>query len=104
MNPNAIHPATTDDEFATLYGVTTTEAYQEVPVYLCEYADAISYGNVYTVLRFGLLLIENGVRYMLWGALITSRDPPSLQILRNDSDNGEHSLLIAGGSDRVLYS
>lgn len=38
------------------------------------------------------------------GALITSRDPPNLQVLRDPSADVEHSLLITGRRDRTLYS
>lgn len=42
-------------------------------------------------------------RSTLHGALITYRDPPNLQVLRDQTDNIEHSLLVTGSMARELY-
>lgn len=38
------------------------------------------------------------------GVLITSRDPPRLQVLRDSPTDIEHSLLLTGKTERTLYS
>ncbi|KAM0342620.1 hypothetical protein ACHAPU_009349 [Fusarium lateritium] len=38
------------------------------------------------------------------GVLITSRDPPSLQVIRDPSEDITNCLLLTGETDRVLYS
>lgn len=38
------------------------------------------------------------------GVLITSRDPPKLQVLRDSPPDIEHSLLLTGKTERTLYS
>jgi hypothetical protein len=37
------------------------------------------------------------------GVLVTSRDPPSLQVIRDPSEDITKSLLLTGERDRILH-
>lgn len=102
-NVNAISPEATTAEFGTSYGLTTDEP-EDIPFYLRATTDKYPYGNVHMALRFGPLVIENGVSHTHGGALITSRDPPSLQVLRDgEPQDIEYSLLLLTGSSSSPY-
>ncbi|KAK0616944.1 hypothetical protein B0T14DRAFT_605114 [Immersiella caudata] len=104
-NPNGEDPGprNTATEFGNSYGATTKNT-EDVPFYLSDIVDEYPYGNVHMALRVGALVIENGVSNTHGGVLITSRDPPNLQVLRDPSGDIQHSLLLTGRTDRNLYS
>ncbi|KAM7183569.1 hypothetical protein V8F20_012570 [Naviculisporaceae sp. PSN 640] len=90
-------------EYGSFYGITT-KGTEDIPFYLSSVVDEYPYGNVHMALRVGPLIIENGVSNTHGGVLITSRDPPSLQVLRDPAVNIQNSLLLTGRTDRTLYS
>ncbi|KAF4999579.1 hypothetical protein FGRMN_2327 [Fusarium graminum] len=90
-------------EYGYSYGFST-EAPEDIPSYLRSTIEKYPYGNVHMALRFGPLIIENGVANTMGGVLITSRDPPSLQVIRDPSEDITECLLLTGETDRVLYS
>ncbi|KAK4171642.1 hypothetical protein QBC36DRAFT_305127 [Triangularia setosa] len=90
-------------EFGSSFG-TTTKGTEDIPFYLNDIVNDYPYGNVHMALRIGPLVIENGVSKTHGGVLITSRDPPNLQALRDPSEDIQHSLLVTGQADRSLYS
>lgn len=59
-NPNAVELKATLGEFGSSYG-STTSGHEDIPFYLRSTADNIPWGNVHMALRFGPLVIENGV-------------------------------------------
>ncbi|KAF5021924.1 hypothetical protein F66182_6027 [Fusarium sp. NRRL 66182] len=90
-------------EYGYSYGFST-ESPEDIPIYLRSTTDKYPYGNVHMALRIGPLIIENGVANTMGGVLITSRDPPSLQVLRDPPDNITNCLLLTGETDRILHS
>jgi len=68
-----------------------------------KFTNKYPFGNVHMALRVGPLIIENGVEHVR-GALITSRDPPILQVLRDAAGDIEYSLALSGETQRTLYS
>ncbi|KAH7238087.1 hypothetical protein BKA59DRAFT_557632 [Fusarium tricinctum] len=90
-------------EYGYSYGFST-EAPEDIPPYLRSTIEKYPYGNVHMALRFGPLIIENGVANTMGGVLITNRDPPSLQIMRDPPEDITNCLLLTGGTDRMLYS
>ncbi|KAK4206667.1 hypothetical protein QBC37DRAFT_434622 [Rhypophila decipiens] len=93
----------TTTESGASFGATTNGT-ESIPFYLRSVVDDYPYGNVHMALRVGPLVIENGVSNTHGGVLITNRDPPSLQVLRDPADSIQHSLLLTGRTDRSLYS
>ncbi|OAQ95578.1 hypothetical protein VFPFJ_01688 [Purpureocillium lilacinum] len=89
-------------EFGSSYGVTTNTP-EDVPFYVRSIAERYPYGNVHMGLRFGPLIIENGVENTYGGVLITTRSPPQLQVLRDPASEEDYSLLITGRAERKLY-
>ncbi|KAF9774489.1 hypothetical protein IL306_007493 [Fusarium sp. DS 682] len=89
-------------EYGYSYGFSTGEP-EDVPMYLRSTIEKYPYGNVHMALRFGPLIIENGVANTKGGVLITSRDPPSLQVIRDPPEGITNSLLLTGETDRTLY-
>ncbi|UNI16984.1 hypothetical protein JDV02_003366 [Purpureocillium takamizusanense] len=89
-------------EFGSSYGITTNTP-EDIPFYVRSIAERYPYGNVHMALRFGPLVIENGVENTYGGVLITSRSPPQLQVLRDAAGEEDYSLLITGRSERKLY-
>ncbi|KAK5654724.1 hypothetical protein OQA88_7049 [Cercophora sp. LCS_1] len=89
-------------EFGHSFGASTGT--ENIPFYLNDVVSEYPYGNVHMALRVGPLIIENGVSNTHGGVLITSRDPPNLQVLRDPSDDIQHSLLVTGRTNRNLYS
>lgn len=96
--PNAANPV------ATISNVGV-EVYDEIPT--SDLGEDMAHGNIHMALRFGPLLIENGVANTDDGALITSRDLPNLGV-HDDATMGDgsaqYSLLVAGRSDRLVSS
>ncbi|KAM5353712.1 hypothetical protein ACJ41O_000362 [Fusarium nematophilum] len=90
-------------EFGYSYGFSTRTP-EAIPLYLRSTIDTYPYGNVHMALRFGPIIIENGVANTMGGVLITSRDPPSLQVIPDPPDDIRNCLLLTGESDRALYS
>ncbi|KAK4200874.1 hypothetical protein QBC40DRAFT_199379 [Triangularia verruculosa] len=90
-------------EFGASFG-TTTKGTEDVPFYLNDIVNDYPYGNVHMALRIGPLVIENGVSKTHGGVLITSRDPPNLQVIRTLPEDIQHSLLLTGKEERKLYS
>ncbi|KND89961.1 hypothetical protein TOPH_05340 [Tolypocladium ophioglossoides CBS 100239] len=89
-------------EFGSSYGVTT-DSPEEIPFFVRSIAERYPYGNVHMALRIGPLLIENGVENTHGGVLITTRNPPQLQVLRDCSAENRYSLLLTGRAERNLY-
>ncbi|EGU77626.1 hypothetical protein FOXB_11856 [Fusarium oxysporum f. sp. conglutinans Fo5176] len=89
-------------EYGYSYGFSTDEP-EDIPMYLRSTIEKYPYGNVHMALRFGPLIIENGVANTMGGVLVTSRDPPSLQVIRDPSEDITKSLLLTGERDRILY-
>ncbi|KAF4440620.1 hypothetical protein F53441_12241 [Fusarium austroafricanum] len=89
-------------EYGYSYGFSTQEV-ENIPMYARSTIETYPYGNVHMALRFGPLIIENGVANTMGGVLITSRDPPSLQVLRDPPENITNCLLLTGETDRTLY-
>ncbi|KAH6651227.1 hypothetical protein F5144DRAFT_589499 [Chaetomium tenue] len=102
-NPNALQLEATLGEFGTSYGFTTSN-HEDIPFYLRSMTDNIPWGNTHLALRFGPLVIENGVAHTMRGALITSRDPQNLQPFHVPSSSIQHSLIVSGQDERILYS
>ncbi|KAK4095979.1 hypothetical protein N658DRAFT_403082, partial [Parathielavia hyrcaniae] len=102
-NPNAVALEATRGEFGTSYGFTTRDQ-EVIPFYLRSVTDNIPWGNVHMALRFGPLLIENGVAHTMRGALITSRDPQNLQVFHDPPGSIQHSLIVSGDGERTLYA
>ncbi|ERF76414.1 hypothetical protein EPUS_06972 [Endocarpon pusillum Z07020] len=98
-----LDPSVRTAEFGKSAGITDGED-SDIPFFLRSTADKYPYGNVHMALRIGPVLIENGGKYTHGGALITSRDPPNLQVLRDSGEDIKHSLLVAGITNRTLYS
>jgi hypothetical protein len=71
----------TKETFAEFGQSALREKEDDVPLILRPIVDKYPFGNVHTALRVGPLLIENGVKHTKNGALITSRDPPYLQVI-----------------------
>ncbi|KAM0553391.1 hypothetical protein ACHAPJ_007405 [Fusarium lateritium] len=90
-------------EYGYSYGFST-DSPEDIPIYLRSTIEKYPYGNVHMALRFGPLIIENGVANTMGGVLITSRDPPSLQIIRDPSADITNCLLLTGETDRTLYT
>ncbi|KAM5363050.1 hypothetical protein ACJZ2D_012235 [Fusarium nematophilum] len=92
-------------EFGTSYGVTD-ESPEDIPLYLRSTTNKYPYGNVHTALRMGPIIIENGVAHTHRGVLITNRDPPNLQVLRDPPEDIKNCLLLTGpkNQSRTLYS
>ncbi|KAH7323242.1 hypothetical protein B0I35DRAFT_500117 [Stachybotrys elegans] len=97
-NPNGQN---TTSEFGVSWGAKFEP--ESVPFYLRSATDKCPYGNVHMSLRFGPIVIENGVAHTGGGVLITSRDPPKIQIIGDAADDLEFSLLLTG-TDRTVYS
>ncbi|POR36051.1 Uncharacterized protein TPAR_03751, partial [Tolypocladium paradoxum] len=89
-------------EFGSSYGVTT-DSPEDIPFFVRSIAERYPYGNVHMALRVGPLVIENGVENTYGGVLITTRNPPQLQVLRDCSVENEYSLLLTGRTERNLY-
>ncbi|KAG4252959.1 hypothetical protein FPRO03_08408 [Fusarium proliferatum] len=89
-------------EYGYSYGFSTDEP-EDIPIYLRSTIEKYPYGNVHMALRFGPLIIENGVANTMGGVLVTSRDPPSLQVIRDPSESITKSLLLTGERNRLLY-
>ncbi|KAJ3542509.1 hypothetical protein NM208_g4061 [Fusarium decemcellulare] len=90
-------------EYGYSYGLST-DAPEDIPLYLRSTTAQYPYGNVHMALRVGPMIIENGVANTRGGVLITSRDPPSLQVLRDPPENINDCLLLTGESGRTLHS
>ncbi|KAF4982823.1 hypothetical protein FZEAL_1615 [Fusarium zealandicum] len=90
-------------EFGYSYGCST-ESPEDIPIYLRSITEKYPYGNVHMALRIGPIIIENGVANTKGGVLITSRDPPSLQVLRDPPEDIKDCLLLTGETDRALHS
>ncbi|KAI9868519.1 MAG: hypothetical protein M1813_005963 [Trichoglossum hirsutum] len=82
--------------------VEEDEANEDIPAFMKPFTDRYPFGNIHMALRVGPLLIENGVKHTKGGALITSRDPPNLQVLRDSEYNLEYSLALGGQAERRL--
>ncbi|PNY28891.1 Uncharacterized protein TCAP_01186 [Tolypocladium capitatum] len=89
-------------EFGSSYGFTT-DSPEDIPFFVRSIAERYPYGNVHMALRIGPLVIENGVENTYGGVLITTRNPPQLQVLRDRSAENEYSLLLTGRTERKLY-
>ncbi|KAJ6445098.1 gliotoxin biosynthesis protein GliK [Purpureocillium lavendulum] len=94
---------TSVSEFGSSYGITM-DSPEDVPFYVRSITERYPYGNVHMALRFGPLMIENGVENTHGGVLITTRSPPQLQVLRDPASEEDYSLLITGCTERKLYS
>ncbi|RGP77134.1 hypothetical protein FLONG3_4649 [Fusarium longipes] len=96
------HDETSRPEYGHPYEPSTSGP-KDVPTYLRSPTEENPYAYVHMAIRFGPLIIENGVANTD-GVLITSRDPPSLDITCDSSDDISECLLLTGDVERVLYS
>ncbi|KAH6723720.1 hypothetical protein BKA61DRAFT_727553 [Leptodontidium sp. MPI-SDFR-AT-0119] len=79
------------------------EADEDVPFFMRKFTNRYPFGNVHVALRVGPLIIESGVEHVR-GALIMSRDPSNLQVLRDSDKDIEYSLALNGDTERSLHS
>ena len=82
--------------------VDEKEAEEDIPFFMRKVTDRYPFGNVHMALRFGPIMIENGVQHTKGGALITSRDPPVWQSSGGSDRSIAYALALS--EDRLLYS
>ncbi|GKU20485.1 unnamed protein product [Fusarium langsethiae] len=100
--PRPEHDETSRPEYGYCDGSSTTKL-EGIPTYLQSRIGESPYGNVHMAIRFGPLIIQNGVADT-GGILIASRDPPSLQVPRDPPEDITNCLLVTGEINRVLLS
>ena len=82
--------------------VDEKEAGEDIPFFMRRITDRYPFGNVHMALRFGPIIVENGVQHSKGGALITSRDPPIWQSSGGSDRSIAYALALS--EDRLLYS
>ncbi|XEV03037.1 hypothetical protein FSHL1_008324 [Fusarium sambucinum] len=96
------HDETSRPEYGYFDGFSTNKI-KGIPTYIQSTIEENPYENTHMAIRFGPLIIENGVADTD-GVLITSRDPPSLQVARDPPEDITNCLLLTDQTDRILYS
>lgn len=82
--------------------VDEKDAEEDIPFFMRKITDRYPFGNVHMALRFGPVIIENGVQHSKGGALITSREPPIWHSPRGSDRSILYALAL--NEDRLLYS